>query len=256
MTRKLTTALCAAAIAFLSISVRAAETNVVEAFGCKFNEGKTMADLDAVVKYYVAERSKVSSPALQKMVSRVWTPSLGNAPVDLVWFNSNLTYTEWGQVSDVLASSEVGRAIQARFNEVLTCPGSSLWAQDVLFSTLEAKPFKDDGTVIVNSFRCRLQPGKTIADTDAAVAAWKPVFEKAVAATGATAIAARRIPIVSGTGFDLAYIVAWDDNATYAATEEAYRADPGSAKADTLFAAAHTCESALFNSRTVVAEPN
>ena len=84
MIRRLTTVLCTAVLASFSISVTAAETNVVEAFGCNFNDGKTMTDLDAVVKYYTAERSKIASPALQKMVSRVWTPTLGNVPVDLV----------------------------------------------------------------------------------------------------------------------------------------------------------------------------
>jgi hypothetical protein len=255
MIRRLTTVLCTAVLASFSISVTAAETNVVEAFGCNFNDGKTMSDLDAVVKYYTAQRSKIASPALQKMVSRVWTPTLGNVPVDLVWFNSNLTYTEWGEVREALVASSTGDAIQARFDAVMTCPSSGLYSNEALFNNLDTKPFKDDGRVVIESFRCRLHPGKSMADSDAAIAAWKPVFAKAVASTGAASFVARRLPIISGFDFDLGYLLVWDDAVAYSTANEAFRADPAGAKSDALFAAAHRCESGLFDSRTVVAPP-
>ena len=190
------------------------------------------------------------------MASRVWTPALGSVRYDLVWFNTNLTYKEWGEVTDALATTQVGMDVVARFNSVVTCPNSGLSAQEELYSTLEDKPLQDDGRVVVESFRCLLHPGKTMADSDAALDVWKPAFTKAVAATGASVFVARRIPIVSGTGFDLSYIVAWDDATTYAAGNEAYRADPASANADALFNAAHRCESSLFESRTVVPAPD
>lgn len=255
MTRRLTAVLCTV-VALSPFFTHAAETNVVEAFGCNFNAGKTMADLDSVVKYYTAERSKVASPALQKMVSRVWTPQFGNVPVDFVWFNSNLSYTEWGAMRDALAASKVGDAIQARFDSVVTCPGSGLYANEQLFSSLEEKPFQDDGSVVIESFRCNLHEGRSMADSDAALAAWKPVFTKAIATTGSASLVARRTPLISGTGFDLGYLAVWDDNDAYAAGNEAFRADPGSAKSGGLFAAAHRCESALFTSRTVVDAPD
>ncbi len=256
MIRKLITVLCTAAVACIATTAYAADTEVVEAFGCNFNDGKTMADLDSAVAYYTAERSKVPAPALQKMVSRVWSPMTGTVPVDFVWFNSNMTYTEWGQIQDAMTASTVGAAIQARFDAAVTCPASSLWASETLHNTLDKKPFVDDGRVVVESFRCQLNPGKTIADTDAAIAAWKPVFAKAVAATGASTFVARRIPLVSGTGFDLTYLAVWDDATSYAKTNEAFMADPDNAKSGALFGAAHRCETALFNSRTVVPPPN
>ncbi len=254
MIRKLLAVLGTAFLVAFSTSATA-ETNVVEAFGCNFVAGKTMADLEAATKYYVAERSKIASPPLQKMVSRVWTARLGNVPVDFVWFNSNLSYKEWGQMRDALAASEVGAAVQARFDAVATCPSSGLYTNEMLFMNLDTKPFKDDGGVVLESFRCRLHPGKTIADSDKALAVWKPVFTKAVAATSASSFVGRRFPIISGFDFDLSYLAVWDDATAYAAGNEAYRADPDGAKADALFAAAHRCESALFDARTLVAEP-
>lgn len=242
-------------VTLFSLSSQAAETNVVEAFACNFNAGKTMADLDAATKYYVAERSKIASPALQKMLSRVWTPNLGNVPWDFVWFNSGLTYKEWGEMRTAFDASTVGAAIQAKFDAASTCARSSLLTQEVLFTNLEQQPFAD-GPAVVESFLCLLHDGKSIADSDAAIAAWKPTFEKAIAATGLSAYAARRMPIISGSGFDLSYIVAWDDAATYASGNEAFRMNLDSAKSDVLFAAAHRCESALYTSRTMVAAPN
>jgi len=244
--------LCAAAILF-SLSARA-ETNVVEAFGCEFNPGMGMEDLDAVVKYYVAERSKVPSPALQKMVSRIWTPVLGTVPFDFVWFNSNLNYREWGEMTKAFAASAVGTEVSARFDAVATCAGSGLYAQEALFNNLAEKPLKSD-PVVIESFLCTLNEEKSMADSDAAIAAWKPVFEKAVASTGASSFVGRRTPIISGSGFDLAYFAVWADAVAYADTNEAFRMNPAGAKSDALFAEAHHCNSALFTGHTLVAPP-
>jgi hypothetical protein len=249
-------AVLCAVLTLFSFSSQAAETNVVEAFACDFNTGKTMTDLDAVTSYYAAERSKIRSPALQKMVSRVWTPSLGSVSVDFVWFNSNLNYRGWGEMRKSFDESSVGAAIQAKFDAVALCSRSGLYAQEVLSNNLEQEPFTDDGSVTIESFRCELHDGKTIADSDAAIVAWKPVFEKAIAATGSSAFVGRRTPIISGSGFDLSYFVVWDDAAAYADGNETFRTNPASAKSDALFAAAHRCESTLFTSRTMVPAPN
>jgi hypothetical protein len=183
----------------------------------------------------------------------VWTPALGNVPVDLVWFNSNLTFAEWGEVTEALAAD--GSAILDRFNAVMTCPSSGLYANETLFTTLPDKSFEADGSVTIESFRCRLHPGKTMADSDAALAAWKPVFAKAVAAKDAASFVGRRTPIISGADVDLGYFAVWDDAVAYSTANEAFDADPAGAKSDGLFAEAHRCDSALFNSRTVVPPP-
>jgi len=249
------TALLCTALSLIALSSQAAETNVVEAFACNFNSGKSMADLDAATKYYVAERGKIASPALQKMVSRIWTANLGNVPFDFVWFNSNLTYKAWGEMRKSFDASPVGAAIQARFDAAVTCSRSGLYAQEDLFDNLDQKPFSD-GPVVIESFLCNLKDGKGLADSTAAIAAWKPVFEKAIAATGASSYVARRTPIISGSGFDLSYFAVWDDAAAYADGNEAFRMNPDSGKSDALFEAAHRCESALFTGRTLVAPPN
>ncbi len=237
------------------MSAHAAELQVVEGFGCNFNPGKGMKDLEDVTAYYVANRAKIASPALQKMRSVVWQPMLGNVEVDLVWFNGNLTYSEWGEVTDAISGSEVGAAIQAKFDEVLTCPASGLAVNEQLFRS--DKAFTEDESVTIESFRCTLNPGKTMADSDAAIAAWKPVFAKAVASIGAASYVGRRVPIIGGSGgLDLGYFAVWDDATSYAKGNAAFLADPDNTKSGALFAEAHRCASALFSGRVMVAAPN
>jgi hypothetical protein len=226
-----------------------AAQSVVEAFGCNLNDGKTMDDLMAVAAHYEGQRSKIDSDALQKMRSVVWTPIRGSAQIDFVWFNTNLSYSEWGEVTDAWARSNVAQSIQARFDEVSTCGGSGLYANQLLFSNDTA--FKDDGGVMIESYRCNLRAGKSMADSDKALDAWRPVFEKHVEAAGVSSFVGRRTPIISGNGFDLSYIGVWDDATTFAAVNEAILTDPNN-RSGALFEAAHSCESALFNAQVVV----
>jgi len=256
MIRMLVAVSCTAlSLALIPQISRAAETRVIEAYACNYNAGKSLDDLHDVVKFYTSQRSKIASPALQKMVSRIWTPLLGNVPYDFIWFNSNLTYREWGESTKAFNNSDTGAQIQARFDDVATCSRSGLSAQEGLFNNLESKPFPQNSPVVIESFLCTLHDGKSIGDSDAALAAWKPVFEKAVARTGASSFVARRIPII-GSGFDLSYFAVWADEAAYASSNETFNADPDSAKSGALFTAAHRCDSALFKGHTLVPPPN
>ena len=246
----LVTALLSIAIFYTPASAQAADSPaVVEAYGCTFNEGQGMADLEKAIEYYASQRSKIDSPELQKLRSVLWTPYRGSVGADFVWFNTNTSFAEWGALNKVYDDSSVGQAIQARFDEVSTCSTSGLYLNESLFrNELE---FSGDG-VMIESFRCNLHPGKSIADSDAAIATWRPVFEKATKMTNSASFVGRRQPIISGSGFDLSYIAVWDDVAAYANGNSAFRSDPNSARSDELFAEAHVCVSALFNGRVVV----
>ena len=62
-----------------------------------------------------------------------------------------------------------------------------------------------------------------MADSDAAIAAWKPVFAKAVASIGAASYVGRRVPIIGGSGgLDLGYFAVWDDATSYAKGNAAF----------------------------------
>ncbi len=246
--------LCATILTLsLAAAVQAAESpQISQGFGCNFLEGKGSADLDKWAAHFDKERAKIDSPELQNMRSVVWMPFRGNVAVDFVWFDGNLTFNEWGKMSDAWDRSKVGPALDASFDEVATCASSGLSSNERLSQS--EKQFADDGEVMIESYRCELHPGKTIADSDAALEAWKPVFEKAVKATNTASFVGRRIPMISGSGYDLSYFLVWDDATAYAAGNSAFTADPDSAESGQLFNAAHKCTSALFKGR-VVARP-
>jgi hypothetical protein len=186
------------------------------------------------------------------MRSVIWEPFRGNVSVDFVWFNGPMTLNEWGRATDAYDNSKIGQAIEARFAKVADCRGSGLSVTQELSNT--GKEFADDGGVVIESYRCTLHDGKTMGDSDAAIKAWKPVFEKAAKATDSASFVGRRIPMISGTGYDLYYYAVWDDATAYAKATSVFTADAGSARSDRLFSAAHKCDSALFKAR-IVARP-
>ena len=241
------------ALMFYSSS-SSAETNVVEAFACDFLPGQSMEDLQAATAYYTSQRSKIDSPTLQKMVSRVWTPDFGAAPYDFVWFNSNMTFGEWGEMRKAFSESALGNDIQDRFDAVSQCARSGVYAQEALVSNLADKPIVG-GRAVIESYLCDLHPGRGLADSDAAIRIWKPVFEQAIGSTGASSFVGRRTPIISGSGFDLAYFAVWQDTVAYAESNEALRSSPANAESSAAFEAVHRCESTLFSSQTMVPPP-
>ena len=246
-------ALLCVVMTFGSLPARAA-TNVIEAFACNFLPGKSMDDLRAATDYYTSQRSKIDSPALQKLVSRVWTPAFGAVGFDFVWFNSNMTLSEWGEMRNSYTASSIGAEIQARFDAVSECARSGVYAQAALVINLAEKPIT--GGAVIESYTCDLHPGRSLADSDAAIAIWKPVFERAIASTDASSFVARRTPIISGSGFDLAYFAVWQDTVAFADSNEALRGDPANAESSAAFERAHRCDSALFDSTTMVAAPD
>jgi len=207
---------------------------VIEAFACNLVAGKTMSDLDKTVDFYQSQRSKMNSSAINKMRSVIWQPLRGRVPYDLIWLNTNLNLSEWGAATAALADSSAGQAVQARFDEVLVCDASGIYTNDLLYRSESG--LTEDDEYVVESFRCKLNPGKTVADTDNAIDAWRPVFAKATKSANTPAAVLRRLPVVSATGFDLNYVVAWDDVEAYANGNSAYRMDPASGTADERFA--------------------
>jgi hypothetical protein len=243
----------AAVLAIVTMTnARAAESPpVIEAFACNFLDGKDMADLENTIDYYESQRSKMGSDAIEKMRSVTWQVIRGRVAYDLIWLNTNLTLSEWGSATTAIAESKAGQSVQERFDEVLECDASGVYTNDLLYRT--EKDLAQDGAFVIESYRCKLHEGQSIAGSDAAIEAWRPVFAGSMKSADTAAAVLRRSPVISATGFDLNYVVAWDDLQSYADGTSAYQMNPGSAKPTEMFNSTHRCESALFNGRVVVA---
>ena len=238
-----------ASITLTSLGAHAASPQVAQLFGCNFLEGKGMADLEKALDAYKAAVPKIKSPELQKMGSNLWLPYRATTPYDFVWSDRNMTLEEWGKLSVAYDSSKEGQAADAVFSGVAKCSAAGLVTSEILFQTKQA--LQDDDDLLLESYGCTLKPGKTMADVDAALAVWKPVFAKA--ATGASTVL-RRIPLLPGQ-YDLMYLAVWDDPAAYAKATSAFMADPGSSASDAALNAVEQCTGGLWKSRSIVRPP-
>jgi hypothetical protein len=232
-------------LCFLATGARAASPNVVEMFACNLNEGKTMADLDKVLAAYPETVEKIGSPEMSKSGANIWLPYRGSAPYDFIWVNNNWTLEEWGKGSLAWDMSKAGPELDVKFFDVATCPTSGVATNEMIFQTKQQ--LKQDGDILLESYGCKFRPGKTAADSDQAIATWKPVFERAV--KGASVVM-RRFPILPGQ-FDLMYLAVWDDTAAYAEASSAFLADSGSAASNEALNEVQTCTAGLWKSRTV-----
>jgi hypothetical protein len=250
--RKFLLVMCTAICLPISFSAQAAEaTQIIEGFGCTFLEGKGMDDLNDAIEFYQSKITVIKSPEFHKMGSVLWLPYRGRVGVDFVWINNNVTLSEWGKSSVAYDSSKEGQAADAKFFEMSTC-GSGLATSEVIFAT-EDRELADDGEVLIESYSCNLREGQTLAASDAAIEAWRPVFASAVNGKKAASVVLRRVPIISGRGYDLSYVAVWDDLAVYGEVNETFAADPDSAKSGQLYGAAHKCSSALWKGRIITA---
>lgn len=242
---------CLFAIAglLLVVTANAASPPATELYGCNFKDGKDMSDLQKVIDSYSANRAKIGSPELMRMASNVWTKYRGSSPYDIVWANAGLTLEELGKASLAYDSSKEGQATEARFNEVIDCGASGFVLNEVLFQSQEPEGLPEGEEALLESYACQLYPGKTLADTDAAIAAWKGPFEKAV---DGPVLILRRTPVMLGE-FDVMYLGVWRDIAQFTAVSSAFIENPEAAVSNRLFADAHRCQSGLWKVRNVIA---
>lgn len=237
-------------IACLLPTVSSAESpRVVELFGCNFIEGKDMDDLQKVIEYYAENRDKIGSSEVMKQSSGVWTPYRGNSQFDLIWGNAGLTLEEQGRANLAYDSSKQGQAIEARFNEVLECPSSGFLVEEILFDDRENLNSIEGNEFVLESYACTLNPGKSLADVDAALTAWRTPFSRA-ATQGALVI--KRTPVMM-SAYDVFYTGVWDNIADFTAAASAMTQDPEAATSMSLLSAAHRCESGLWKWQRVVA---
>jgi hypothetical protein len=244
------TLVLAGILALPALPVQAETPTIAELFGCNLREGKTLADLDPVFANFASAVPKVGSRALSAIGSNVWLPYRGNSEFDFVISNFNMTLAQWGEASLAYDASPEGQAADAMLAAVAECPASGLTIQDELFVSKQA--LAQDDELFVESYRCKLSEGKTMADVDAALAVWKTGYARA--ATGATAVY-RRVPLMAGE-YDLFYVAAYDDVGAYARTTDAVLADTASnGAAQAALGAVHRCTGNLWKVRSIIRPP-
>jgi hypothetical protein len=102
-----------------------ADQTVEEYFLCTLNEGKDMGDLMEVVAEWktVIGQMKGGDPYKAKIL----VPFASDHMEMVIWVGRMPSMASYGALSDEYGSAEAGQAIDAKFNEVLTCNSHSIW---------------------------------------------------------------------------------------------------------------------------------
>ncbi len=235
-------------LVLLSCGTNAAETGLVrEFYACNFKEGKGMADLEGARDVLLEQVGKMGSKDLDDMISFVWTPFMGGADIDFLWFNMNANLNAWGRATDVANDSEHSAAVQAAFDEMSECVNSGVAMADVIYDGggMNASAItSSSGAAFVEAFNCSLRPGKTVADARAAVENWQTVIKDL--GIYDSYIAYMMTPLIASGTTDVFYFAAHPDATSYAARQTAYLTSDAGVAADAGFNEVHRCTASLW----------
>ena len=103
-------------------------------------------------------------------------------------------------------------------------------------------PADNTATTMLESFRCTLQPGKSLADVRIALEPWKAH----AAAVDLPLDVYMRTPLVSGSDIDHSYFVVHENAAAYGANMSAWVTHPDTAGIDAMLDEVQDCTNALW----------
>jgi hypothetical protein len=230
-------AICCAAPAF------AAEQPLIEVFGCKLNEGRTMADFNNAAEFWRAQIDKI--PAAANYLVALLTPMRGNTPYDILWVGTNPSVSDWAKSQEAQSASSEMAAAAAEIDANVSCE-SALYFETPIYEGL--KDEASDNDAVIETYGCNLKPGKTQKDADADDAA-NLAATKALKPTSYSTY--RWTPFFAKASYDVVYLTVNDNLASFAAATEAFDASKEGRAALQADAATFTCDSGLWLGRTL-----
>lgn len=235
----------------ITCAARAAETPaVVEGFACNFLPGQGMAELQTATDNFNAALANLDSEDVAAMLAFLWVPYRSNTDYDVIWTSNHANLNAMGRVTSAIEADPAATAAVAGFDDVVDCDSAINYSDQIYAGDgppVTAPP------ALLESYRCELRDGKTIADARAAASAWSAHIGNI--ASYSNALAFMRTPLISGFQSDLSYLIVHDSVEQFAARETDYTNSDGVDAIGAGFGAAHTCRSALFMSTRVVPPP-
>jgi hypothetical protein len=133
-------------------SIHAADAPIVrEVYVCNYLDGKDMDDLMRVRDYFV---SRFDDIGLTDETHFVWTPFKANVDFDLLWFVDHTDMLDFARDADKF-DSDAGRAVQARFDQVISCTSSIALRREIFASgEIDGEP-----PALISSFACSTREG-------------------------------------------------------------------------------------------------
>ena len=227
----------------LPFEARAGDTGQVsEIFACDFNEGKTWADFERVNTRF-GEILKEIGGAAADFRAFVWRPFRGNQDLTYLWAGYFENYRVLGEHWQAIRESGREDEINALWGELETCQ-SGLTTAELIYDSPEIPADDAKGPAVLESFRCTLQPGKTLEDVNDAVAKWQTHVND----VGLPFDVYMRTPIVSGSSFSHSYFVVHRDLSDYGANISEWRTHPNTPEIDAMLNEVQSCRNALWES--------
>ena len=231
-----------------SFTANAADTGAVrEFYACNFQDGKGMDDLMTIRDVIAKEVENSNDADLSNQVSFLWTPVKTNGQRDFVWFDMHASLNAMGRAAKAFESSEAGAKVAELAAETVQC-AAGIVTHDTIYQGSELP--SGEGPVLVESYRCELHPGKTVADAQRVVESWRGVIDDLNGFDNF--VGYMQTPVVSQLSADLYYFLVHSDLAQYAAHTSTYRTSKGGMEVDSRFNEVHRCESSLWAGEVVV----
>jgi len=243
------TLIVAFAVLLMPFQARAADTGPVsEVFACTFKDGKTWEDFERINAKFSDALKKIGGAA-NSADAFVWEPYRGSVDFTYLWAgyyqNFQALTDSWQAITDAGMDAE----IDALWGELETC-NSGLTTVELIYDSPDYPAQGQDpaSKSMLESFRCTLQPGKSLDDVRSAIEIWYKHAET----LGLPFDVYMRTPIVSSSSFTHSYFVGHGSASAYGANTTAWRTHPDTATIDAMLAEVQNCQNALWESRQVL----
>ncbi|TNF80535.1 MAG: hypothetical protein EP301_13045 [Gammaproteobacteria bacterium] len=151
-----------------STPLQAAETGPVrEYFVCNFTNGAGLPELMEATDYFVSQLD--ATPSLERLPTYLWTPVRANTSADFMWFASFPNLNAFGDQMDAYLETGVGPDVQSRFDAISSCESGMSTIQQI-YDGDEAATTNE--TSALEAYACKLNPGKSMDDLNAAIGTW------------------------------------------------------------------------------------
>jgi len=235
-----------AALSLFPMPAAGADTGAVaEVFDCNFKDGKGWTDWERVsASFFDTVRSIGGDTA--DFTTYIWRPFRGNAEVDYIWASYSPHLRGMANGWSGYYGSGRGEAVDRQWEEIESCR-SRIVGVEQIYDSSNYPPAGAGREGFAEIYRCRLRPGKTLADLRAGISVWHDHVERLDARFDVYL----HLPLISEQDDDHSYLVAHGSTAAFGANASRYLTHPDTASITTLLNELQQCRTSLWRTELI-----
>ena len=231
-----------------------ASAEIMQTFGCKLKEGKTIENLWTTLEVVRSEFGKL--PITDKSFSLfVWLPMRGSTDLDYVLGQNNATLSDMAKSSADFIDAGLSATLGPRMAALGDCSTSSV-SESKTFKPGKYSLKDDDRELdgVIETYACQFKPGKDLQDYDKAITYWNEQAKKLNSDVINNYEANRVTPIIGGSSrFDFGWSGVAPSLMAWAQGKEAYAASREGRAAQARLNSVGRCDSNLWAGYWVMA---